>query len=99
MAGPTRELKPAWPWSQDQTELGTADFRSIKFCIYEASLVAPGGAGVRVEANADTHFRACLAEKGVKMHILSQCPLAGIVLKNGARLTGECSVRLLARAR
>ena len=92
-------VKPAWPWSQDQTELGTADFRSIKFCIYEASLVAPGGAGVRVEANADTHFRACLAEKGVKMHILSQCPLAGIVLKNGARLTGECSVRLLARAR
>ena len=91
-------VKPAWPWSQDQTELGTADFRSIKFCIYEASLVAPDGSGVRVEANADAHFRACLATNGVKMHILSQCPLAPVVLKNGARLTGDYSVRLLAHS-
>ena len=30
-----RTCRPAWPWSQDQTELGTADFRSIKFNIYE----------------------------------------------------------------
>jgi hypothetical protein len=90
-------VKPAWPWSQDQTELGTADFRSIKFCIYEASLVAPDGSGVRVEANADAHFRACLAGPRVAMHILSQCPLAEVALKDGARLTGEFSARLLAR--
>ena len=31
-------VRPTWPWSQDQTELGTADFRSIKFNIYEAAL-------------------------------------------------------------
>ena len=54
-------VKPAWPWSQDQTDLGTADFRSIKFCIYEASLTASDGSGVRIDANADVHFRACLA--------------------------------------
>jgi hypothetical protein len=88
-------VKPAWPWSQDQTKLGTADFRSIKFCIYEASLVAPDGSGVRVDANADAHFRACLADQGVMMHILSQCPLAQVVLKNGDRLTGDFSVRLM----
>ena len=92
-------MKPAWPWSQDQTELGTADFRSIKFCIYEASLVAPDGSGVRVDANADAHFRACVAEQGVQMNLLSQCPLAPVVLKNGTRLTGEFSVRLLAKER
>ena len=92
-------VKPAWPWSQDQTELGTADFRSIKFNIYEASLVAPDGSGVRVDANADAHFRACLANRGVKMHILSQCPLAQVVLNNGTRLTGDFSVRLLAKNR
>jgi beta-galactosidase len=90
-------VKPAWPWSQDQTELGTADFRSIKFCIYEASLVAPDGSGVRVDANADAHFRACLADRGVNMYILSQCPLREVALKRGARLTGDFSVRLMGK--
>ena len=89
-------MKPAWPWSQDQTELGTADFRSIKFYIYEASLAASAGSGVRVDANADVHFRACLADRGVKMHILSQCPLAPVRLNKGTRLTGEFSVCLMA---
>jgi hypothetical protein len=92
-------VKPAWPWSQDQTGLGTADFRSIKFCIYEASLTAPNGSGMRVDANADAHFRACLADKNVKMYLLSQCPLAQVVLKKGTRLRGDFSVRLLTKAR
>lgn len=59
--------------------------------------MAPDGSGVRVEANADAHFRACLSGQRVAMHILSQCPLAEVTLKNGARLTGEFSVRLLAK--
>ncbi len=37
---------PAWPWSLDETELGTNEFRSIKFSIYEASLLAPDGSSV-----------------------------------------------------
>lgn len=90
-------VKPAWPWSQDQTELGTADFRSVKFCIYEAELVAPDGSGIHVDASADAHFRTCLSGQNVKMHILSQCPLAHVVLKNGARLTGDFTVRLMAK--
>jgi len=89
-------LKPAWPWSQDRTELGTADFRSIKFHIYEASLAASDGSGVRVEANADVHFRACLEGQGVKLHVLSQCPLAPVELTAGTRLTSEFSVCLVA---
>jgi beta-galactosidase len=92
-------IKPEWPWSQDQTQLGTADFRSIKFHIYAASLVAPDGSGVQVEANADTHFRACLAAPGVWMHVLSQCPLAPVVLKKGTRLTGDFNVHLAAKGR
>ena len=92
-------VKPTWPWSQDQTELGTTDFRSIKFNIYEASLVASDGSGVRVDANADAHFRACLADNGVKMHIFSKCPLAQVVLKKGDRLTGDYSVRLMGKGR
>jgi hypothetical protein len=90
--------KPAWPWSLDETELGTADFRAVKFNIYEASLVAPDGSGVRVAANADVHFRACLAENGVKMHLLSRCPLAPVLLKKGDRLTGEFVVQFCPKA-
>lgn len=88
-------VKPAWPWSQDQTELGTADFRSIKFNIYEASLTAPDHSGVQVEANADAHFRSCLTKDGVMMHILAQCPLVQVELKKGQRLAGKFAVRLM----
>lgn len=85
---------PSWPWALDQTELGTNDFRSIKFNIYEASLVAPDGSGICANANADAHFRACLTENGVKMHILKHCPLGRVLLKNGDRLNGEFYVTL-----
>jgi beta-galactosidase len=91
-------VRPSWPWSQDETQLGTADFRAIKFNIYHASLVARDGSGVGVDANADVHFRACLAANGVKMHLLSQCPLAPVVLKDGARLAGGYNVRLMANS-
>jgi beta-galactosidase len=86
---------PTWPWALDQTELGTNDFRSVKFCIYDASLTAPDGSGVRVNANADAHFRACLDKDGVKMHILKNCPLGPLVIKSGDRLKGEFIVTLL----
>lgn len=91
-------VKPLWPWSQDQTELGTADFRSIKFCIYEASLRASDGSGVSVNANADVHLRVCLAERGIKMHVLSQCTLAPVVLKKGDRLKGNFYVNLIEKS-
>jgi hypothetical protein len=60
--------------------------------------VARDGSGVEVNANADVHFRACLATNGVKIHILSQCPLNPGVLKRGAHLTGDYSVRLVAHS-
>lgn len=91
-------VRPAWPWSLDQTELGTADFRSIKFNIYEASLVAPDGSGVRVNANADAHIRASLAKDGVKMHLLKQCPIGRVLLKKDDHLTGEFTVSLCKQA-
>jgi beta-galactosidase len=89
------DKKPTWPWSLDQTELGTADFRSIKFNIYDASLVAPDGSGMAVHANADAHFRPALSKDGVRAHVLSKCPLGQILLKKGDRLTGEYAIQLL----
>lgn len=90
-------VKPLWPWSQDQTELGTNDFRGIKFNIYQASLTAPNGSGVHVDADADANFRACLADNGVKMHILTECPLSQEVLKKGDRVSGRFAVEILHR--
>ena len=96
--GPDREgVRPAWPWSQDQTELGTADFRSIKFHIYEAELDGNDGSGLRVEARADRHVRACVADGGVLLHILTRCPLGQVTLRRGDRLQGDCVVQVIPR--
>ncbi len=88
-------MRPNWPWSQDQTELGTADFRSVKFHIYEASVVAPDGSGVRVEANADAHVRASIAQHRTLLHVLSQCPLSPQVVAHGASMKGDVSFCIL----
>ncbi|MDI6829076.1 MAG: glycoside hydrolase family 2 TIM barrel-domain containing protein, partial [Armatimonadota bacterium] len=87
--------KPAWPWSLDQTELGTADFRSVKFNIYEASLESPDGRGVKVYANANVHVRPALSKDGVYLHILSRCPLGQVLLRKGDLLSGEYIVEIL----
>jgi len=87
--------KPSWPWSLDQTELGTNDFRAIKLNIYQASLQAPDRSGVRIHARGDVHFRPSLAPNGVWMHLLSECRLGPVALKKGSRIAGEYVVELL----
>jgi beta-galactosidase len=88
-------VRPAWPWSLDETELGTADFRSIKYNIYHAALAAPDGTGLAVYANGDGHFRAALAPGGVAAHLLWRCPLGQVPLKPNDRLQGEFVVGLM----
>jgi hypothetical protein len=88
---------PSWPWSLDETELGTADFRGVKFNIYEATLAAPDGSGLSAHANADAHFRAALAPGGVAAYILWRCPLGQAPLRPGDHLQGQFVVDLLAR--
>ena len=90
-------VRPAWPWSQDETEMGTADFRSVKYNIYEAALVSPDGSGFSAYANGDAHFRAALASGGVAAHLLWRCPLGQVPLKPNDRLQGEFVVEMRAR--
>ena len=71
-------VRPAWPWSLDETELGTADFRAIKYNVYEAALVAPDGSGFSAHANGDVHIRAAMASDGVAAHLLWRCPLGQV---------------------
>jgi beta-galactosidase/beta-glucuronidase len=89
--------RPTWPWSQDETELGTADFRSVKFNIYEASLLSKDGNGLQVTANADAHFRAALAPNGVTADVLTRCPLGQVPIKSGDHLRAEFKVQLIRR--
>jgi beta-galactosidase len=86
--------RPTWPWSLDETELGTADFRSVKYNIYEAALAAPDGSGFSAHAHGDVHFRAALAPGGVAAHLLWRCPLGQVPLKPNDRLQGEFLVRV-----
>ncbi len=88
-------IRPNWSWALDQTELGTNDFRGAKFNIYEASLTALNGTGVKVYAQADVHSRSCLADNGAKLHVLSQCLRGPVTLKKGDHLRGEFTVELL----
>ena len=79
----------------DQTEMGTNDFRGVKFNVREASLMTQGGAGVRVRANEDVHVRACLAGDRVLLHVLSECGITPVMLKKGDRVVGRCSLSLV----
>ena len=53
---------PAWPWSQDTNPLGSADFRSTKAHIYEASLTGADGAGLRVVSDGTQHARVWVGD-------------------------------------
>jgi hypothetical protein len=93
--GPARwNERPSWPWSLDETELGTADFRSVKYNVYDAALLAADASGLELCANADAHFRAALAPGGVAAHLLSRCPFRETALSKGDRLRSEFAVRL-----
>ncbi len=89
------EHLPAWPWSLDQNEFGTSDFRAMKFCIYKAALQAADGSGLCIHADADAHVRAALAPNGVWFHIVSECKLGPLVIDNGSRIAGTFCVELL----
>jgi hypothetical protein len=94
--GPDTEgVAPTWPWSQDQTALGTADFRSIRFHVYEAALTDANGRGARALARGDRHVRASLDPAGVWLHLLSHCPLGQVPLKAGDRIADEFTLQLL----
>ena len=93
-ANAPESTRPTWPWSLDQTDLGTNDFRAIKFNIYSAVLRSPTGAGVEVRASRCACARLFSAD-GVLLHVLSRCTLSPTTLKKGEHLAGQFSVSLI----
>jgi len=88
-------MRPKWPWKFDQTEMGTNDFRSVKFSIYQADLLAADTSGLRVYANADAHVRPALLPDGVRFHILTECKMGPVKLKAGDHVKGEFVVEMV----
>jgi hypothetical protein len=80
---------PTWPWSEDETGLGTSDFRGVKLNIRHAALTAPDGSGLEVYAAADAHVRACLDPGGVWAHVLSECRISPVRVAPGDHVRGE----------
>jgi hypothetical protein len=48
-----------------------------------------------VHADADRHVRACLGSSGIWLHVLTQCRLGPVPIKQGERLAAEAVVTLL----
>jgi beta-galactosidase len=91
--------RPKWPWSQDETEMGTTDFRSIKYNVYEAGLKSPQNLGIKLLANADSHFRAAVSTNGTTADMLWRCPLGQVPMKSGDHLTGQFVTKLVNHSR
>jgi hypothetical protein len=63
------DLPPRWPWSLDNSALGSNDFRSTKRNINWAALECPGSAGVVVVSDGRQHVRATVETDRIALHI------------------------------
>ncbi len=61
-----------------------------------SALTDLAGRGVTVHADADAHVRACLSDGAVLLHVLSECRLGPVTLKNGDRVQGKFYIQLRA---
>jgi len=65
----TRAMPPAWPWSEDDSPMGSNDFRSTKRNILWAAIHYAAGPGAVVESNGRQNMRAAVEIDRISMHI------------------------------
>jgi hypothetical protein len=63
------------PWQMQETENGTADFRSTKYNVYDISLTDRNGSGIHYSGNGEAHARAAITENGTELRLVQ--PEAG----------------------
>lgn len=63
------DLPPDWPWAQDNSPLGSNDFRSTKRNIVWTAIGYPDGAGVLVLSDGRQHARATTETDRISLHI------------------------------
>lgn len=81
-------VRPNNAWSLDETEEGTADFRSVKLNVLSASLVGSRGRGIIVHGAADVHVRAAIEGTETGFYLLTRCGIGPQLVRQGERLTG-----------
>ena len=62
-------VPPSWPFAQDDTPLGTNDFRSTKRNFLSASLKDGEGYGVELAADGSSHLRAIVESDRIAVHV------------------------------
>lgn len=63
------EVPPGWSWSEDNSPMGSADFRSTKRRINWTSIRYPDGVGVLIESDGTQHVRAMVETDRISLHI------------------------------
>ncbi|HVX67785.1 MAG TPA: glycoside hydrolase family 2 TIM barrel-domain containing protein [Bryobacteraceae bacterium] len=62
-------VPPAWPFAQDDTPLGTNDFRSTKRNFLTASFKDANGYGIALSSGGSAHLRAILESDRIAVHV------------------------------
>jgi hypothetical protein len=62
-------LPPTWPWAEDNSPMGSNDFRSTKRHIHWASISYPDGPGVWVTSDGSQHARAMVESDRIMLHV------------------------------
>ncbi|HTV43192.1 MAG TPA: glycoside hydrolase family 2 TIM barrel-domain containing protein [Candidatus Sulfotelmatobacter sp.] len=96
--------QPSWPWSQDDTAIGSNDFRSTKRNILRASLADASGAGVTVISDGSQSARCWLDGDRVRLLVADYINngsgefvehlAAPRHLKTGSTVRGSITLRL-----
>jgi beta-galactosidase len=63
-------VPPRWPWGEDQTPMGTNDFRGTKRHIRQASIGYEQGPGVVILSDGTQHVRAMVETDRISVHVL-----------------------------
>ncbi|NLH99621.1 MAG: hypothetical protein GX446_09045 [Chthonomonadales bacterium] len=82
-------VRPRWPWDLDETEEGTADFRSVKLNIYQAALQSSNGPSLTVYGHGDVHVRAAVEGRATAFYLLSRCAIGPLLVRTGDTLKGD----------
>lgn len=59
--------RPPWPWSLDESPLGTNDFRATRHNIQWVALEDAGGNGIRVDSDGTQHARSFIDGERVRL--------------------------------
>jgi beta-galactosidase len=100
-------VPPDWPFAQDDSEMGTNDFRSTKRNFTSASLTGKEGFGVRFRSDGSQHIRSMVDSDRIAVHVNDWFGGSysreewrhfgsGKTIQTGERLRGAVRFRLIA---